>query len=328
MTEPSYPNAENGLPLRAEQYLNTTKRVLSSAAEVIAPGSGLSPLEVFTAPSERRDDDQGLVLDSDQEYRLREIVAELGFGRTTDKTAEMAGLHEGYVAVIEGGQAHKVKAQEELCDGAGTLIFSATPNRKITKQVERESSARILGIDVTEVGETEYDVVRQIAESQPGFIPLPEGDIALPFSYDIDDNYQVGSEESGQFVQIGTRGSRPVIMLRIDRDNSEEAGKQKDRKQPGSADVMTIISSVLSQIGDDETSIGFITSSTYEASRSIDALRSGLKTERQTEVIAYGTARLAAVKGEEMPAPGPINQLSGELYKVAKQQALLKSELI
>ncbi|MDQ5885646.1 MAG: hypothetical protein QG628_43 [Patescibacteria group bacterium] len=327
MTEPTYPNVENGMLIRAEQYLNTTNRVLSEAAELVAPEAGLTPLEVFAAPNERRDDDKGLVLDSEQEHRLRQIATELGFGRPTDKTAEMAGLPAGYVAVIEGGQAHKVKAQEELSANAGTVIFSATPHRKITKQAERESGARILGVDESEVDKTEYEVVRQIAESLPGFAPLPEGDITLPFSYDIYNNFQVGNEESGQFVQIGTRGNRPVIMLRIDKDVSEEAAKQNDRKQPGSAEVMSIVSSVMSQTGDYTSSIGFITSSTYEASRSIDAFRSGLKTNRQTEVISYGTARLAAVKGEDIPAPGPINQLPGELYKIAKQQTRLANEL-
>lgn len=327
MTEPTYPDKEHNLIEQAEQYITATSRVLNMAAEIVAPDSSLTPQDVFEAPTERRDDAPGLQLSTDQEEQLRGIASELGFGRTTDKSAELAGLGDGYVAIIEGGQAHKVKAQVELSNTAGTLIFSATPNRKISKDVERESSARILGIDVSEVGDTEYEVVRQLAESLPGFAPLAEGEQALPFSYDIFHDFQVGTEKSGQFIQIGTQDSRPVVLLRIDKDTSEDARKRNDRKQPGSAAVMNIVSTALSLAGDTETPIGFLTSSTYEASRTIDAFRSGLSTQRQTEVVSYGTARLAEVKGEDIAAPGPINQLPGELHKIAVQLTRLQQEL-
>lgn len=321
------PKPPQGPQERAETLITRNDAVLRAAVEIVSlDNPEANPLEVFAAPGEVRAAGVALELSAEQEKALRNNVGELGFGRESDLTAEQVGLPSGYVALIEGGQPHKVEAQRRLTESAGTLLFAGSPFRMITGAAERASGARILGTDAENVGATEYDMVRQLAESQPDFAANEAGDEVLPFGYDIQHGYEVTEGPTGQFVKIGTVNGRDVVLLRIDRENYEEDGKPKYRLQPDSAAVMGIVSDVLAAAGDSETSIGFLTSATYQPSRDIDAVRAGIRYNRQFGVVTYGTARLAEVKGEPV-APGPINQLPGELHKVALQTAKLRTEL-
>jgi len=322
------PKPPQGPREQAEALMNRNEGILRAAVGVISPDNPeASPLEVFSSPREVRATGVALELTAEQEDRFRSIAGELGFGRETDKTSEQAGLPDGYVAVIEGGQSHKVEAQCRLVESASTLIFAGSPHRKITAEAERASGARVLGIDPESVGVTEYDVVRQIAEAQPDFVPNETGDEVLPFGYDIWRNHQVTEDPTGQFIKIGTVNDRDVVLLRIDRENyQDDAGKSRYCFQPNSAAVMGIVSDVLAKRGDDDTPVGFLTSATYQPSRDIAAVSAGIRYDRQFGVVSYGTSTLAEVKGE-VAKPGPINQLPGELHTTATQTAKLRKEL-
>jgi hypothetical protein len=314
---------------RAEQLIEHMDQQLQAAVEVVAPGTELTVAETFSLPAERRDDDPGLELSEDQEASLRAIAANLGWGRTGDKSPEDQNLRPGYVAIIEGGQPHKVIAELTLAlEGNPSVLFVAgSPNRMITAEAERESGSRILGIPKEMLASTEYGVNRQLVEAFDGFEDYPEGDTELGLGYDIDNNNQLTGISTGQFLRLGKINGAPVILMRIDRENYMDGDQVKYRKQPDSAAVMQIVDAAL-KAGDDtaELQIGFVTSSTYEPSRAVDQIRAWAKTGREVELVTYGTERLAEVKG--VPSqPGPINQLPGELRKADDSLQKLRQEI-
>jgi len=308
----------------AQEVLDHSQEVLGRAVEVVSPHNpNADPLEVFPASGERRADDVGLVLSSEQEQDLRSIAAELGFGRLADQTPSELGLY-GACMVLEGGQAHKTLAEAGLVlDDAGTtpsmLVFSASGHRRVG-DAEAETTSRILGVPVEQVGETEYDVAAQVASHLPGYEGLAQPEV-LPWGYDINDGFSLTEGPSGQLVRVGTIGDIPVVLLRVDRQDyvDDATGKPRYRNQPGTAEVIGIVDAVQRDRGDIDTPIAFVTSSTYEASRLPDAMCASLTTGRIVGVPTYGAQRLAEVKGEPLPAPAPINQLPGEFNRMAAQ---------
>ena len=151
----------------------------------------------------------------------------------------------------------------------------------------------------------------------------------LPFSYDIHNNFTTSNEATGQFKMLGWVGSTPVIMMRVDREDyiDTESNKPKYRNQPQTADVIAIVDAVQRQEDETEHPIAFVTSATYEPSRTVDAARASLKIRRPVGVATYGTARLASVKGEDVPQPAALNQLPGELHKLATNTRKLEAAL-
>lgn len=332
MTEPyEYPRTPRQY---AEQVLDRSQQILQSAVEVVRPDSieGLDSLRVFPAPGERCADDPGLELSETQETQLRKVAAELGFGREGNRTITELGLRGGDV-IIEGGQAHKMLAEamlvvDDTFADPYTIIITASPHRQI-KEAEAKITARVLGIGEEEVGETEYDVARQVAESLPAFKPLKPERI-LEVGYDIDNDFALTDEPKGrQFTYIGHQRTTPVFLLRVDRENYEEDGHQKYRKQPDAAAIIGIVDAARKVDGGDGTNIpiSFVTSGTYEASRNVAATRAALETNRVVGVATYGTALLAKTKRETALAPAPINQLPGELHKMAAEVAKLEEIL-
>jgi hypothetical protein len=322
MDEPEITN--RGPEKHAREVLERSKQALRKAVEVVAGTPDADPLSVFPAPNERRADDAGLSLSEDQESTLRQAAAELGFGREQNLTPSEVGLQGAHV-VIEGGQGHKIKAEllSVLGDGAAepkSFVFAASPNRQI-KGTEAEVTQRVLGLeDSSQVGATEYDIAKQIANQAPGFQAHEQE--TLPFSYDINNNFAAGTEQSGQLVRIGQIGEAPVLLLRVDRENyTDDEGQAKYRNQPGTTDIISIVDKTVSS---KEEPIAFVTSGTYQPSREVDATRAALATNRIVGVATYGTAQLAEVKGESTPAPAPINQLPGEFHKLAQQVTKLE----
>lgn len=312
---------------RTEQLIEDMSQQLAAAVEVVAPGSDAEIKDVFTLPSERRDDDPGLELTAEQETNLREVAAQLGWGRQADKTPESQGLNPGFTAIIEGGQPHKVMTELLVASAGqpGLYFVAGSPNRQITNEAERASGCNILGVSGDALADTEYDVNRQLVESMVGYAALDGGDLVLDASYDIDNGNQPSVGQSGQFVRIGHINGSPVVLMRIDREDYMDGDQPKYRKQPDSAGVMKIVSEVAGGLVHSDQ-IGFVTSSTYEPSRSVDQIRSWAQTGRQIELVTYGTDSLARVKG--VPSqPGPINQLPGELRKADASLQLLKQEL-
>ncbi len=320
----------------AQEVLGRSKEALWRAVTVVSPENPqASPFEVFSAPGEVRADDAGLMLTAEQETELRSAAAELGFGRETDRTIGELGL-SGASVVLEGGQPHKIVAEAQLALAESiaprAIYFSAAVDRKITGAAEQASAAR-LGVSA----ETEYKVAQNIAEQLPGFWK-PEGAnaVVLPMSYDLALEgeatrpaltYALGAEHSGQFIRIGKVGEADVVMVRVDRSYYVDKEGNRKYKQPGPADLLSIIDAARRQQDDESTPIALVTSATYQPSREVDAVAASLKTDRVMGVATYGTARLAEVKGETVPAPGPINQLPGELHKLAKEVQKLEAAL-
>lgn len=312
----------------AEQVLHDSETALHDAVAAVNPENpDANALEVFPAPGEVRAEDPGMQLSIERGEALRAAAAQLGFERPTDAMASSLGL-SGAHFIIEGGQPHKIVAEAGLVmDDAGadptTLIFSASPYRKITSDAEKASCINQFG----EVPATEYDVARRAAESLPGFQPTSEDEV-LEFGYDIDANFQITNDATGQFVRIGYVNDAPVIMLRIDREEyTDEEGAAKYRKQPGADAVMAIVDAVTAESGDATAPIAFVTSATYQPSRSVDAAKIGLNSGRVIGVATYGTERLADVNGTALPAPRRLDQLPGEMYKLAQEIEKLRAAL-
>jgi hypothetical protein len=313
----------------AEQLLRQNQEALAAAVAIISPETpDADPLTVLPAPGELRAEDQGLNLTTEQESQLRIVAAEFGFGRETDLTLGEQGIRGAHV-IIEGGQAHKVMAEalmvlEDKVATPSTLIFTATPYRNITNVEERISTSRLLGHS----NATEYDMVHDLITSLPGFEPNEE--IELPMGYDIHDEFTVSDQANGQFKLLGTINNAPVVLLRVDREEyAGDDGTTKYRKQPNTADIMSIVDGISAMQGDELLPVAFVTSATYQPSRMLDAVAVGLRTGRPMGIATYGTARLAAVKGkgEATPAPAPINQLPGELHKMALETQKLEAAI-
>jgi hypothetical protein len=252
---------------------------------------------------------------------LRATIAELGPGRETDRTLSELGLF-GANVVIEGGQPHKVVAELGMVlddhNASPQAIILSGSSRTITNPAEVASAER-LGVSAA----TEYEMVRKVVESTEGFKPLPL-DTILRLSYDIDNQYAVGHDSAGQFIHIGTLLDADVILMRIDREHFIGS---TPGTPPNSGDVMKIVHEITRANGDDTSPVALVTSATYQPSREVDAARVAVQTGRTIGVPTYGTSRLASVKGEPVPAPAPINQLPGELHKLALQTELLRQTL-
>src|SRR3989344_8871349 len=96
---------------KAAETLERQAHALAGAVVAVGPeNSAASPLEIFPEPGERRADTE-FSLPPEQESAFRTAMAKLGIGRETDLTATEIGLRSGYVAIIEGGQAHKMVAE-------------------------------------------------------------------------------------------------------------------------------------------------------------------------------------------------------------------------
>jgi len=324
--EHAVPNPEQ----YASKLLARVDETLGRAVEILAPNNtGERPLDVFPDPKEVRADAEPLDLTTEQESEVRALVAELGFGRETDLTLSEQGLFGAHV-IIEGGQPHKIRAEAEMVLGdtasvPATIVFSASKNRKISSEAERASAER-LGVG-SAAEYSEYDVARRVAEQLPGYMPL-EQDEVMSFGYDIHNGHAVVEEPTGQLITIGYIGKTPVVLLQVDReDYVDENGKSKYRLQPTPADLMKIVDTVSTTLGDENSPVAFVTSATYQPSRMVDGAIAALESHRTIGVATYGTKSLAEVKGDTIPAPAPLNQLPGELRKAAQEAERLRAVL-
>lgn len=299
-------------------YIAERQHWLADAVEVVTGNRELDPLMVFPPPAEVRAESLSLELTDDQELALREIAGRFGVGGEVDvpSTAEHV--------VIEGGKPWKVEAELALAKGAATIIVAGSPYRVIGEDETTYMHAKLKD-KLSE--QDEYGMVGQIVAMQPGFEPLAQPEV-IPFGYDITKDHTLMTEFTGQIVLIGHIRNRPVIHMRIDRENyfDEVEQKHKYRNQPDGAAVMGIVSDVLLACGDYSSSVGVITSSTY-ASRVIDAKRVGLKKGRNFEVGMYGRQTLANVKGEAVAEPVAIEQIPAELHTIHQKISQLESEV-
>jgi hypothetical protein len=259
-----------------------------------------------------RDDAKEPELNPDKEAELREIAGRFGIGGEQDIQSDAS------VQIMEGGKPWKVEAEAAIAQG-DTVIFAGSSHRKIGDD-ERQYMHEKYGVDA----DTELEMIVAIAKKQEGFVPLEENEI-LPFGYDIHNNFSLIAEQTGQLIKVGELNGKPVLVLRVDREDfTDEEGQKKYRNQPNSADLMVFVSDAMSTAGDDESSIGIVSSNTY-ASRAVDTLIAGLKANRTFSVGMYGRQTLAGVRGQEVADPSPFNQLEGELHVMHQKLANLRA---
>lgn len=319
---------EASLQNQFEAYVAERRGWVSNAADILAGKTGANVEETLPLPMEQqqgvRRDSATPELDPEGEQRLREIAGRFGIGGEQDVTLEAAGLPGGHVAVLEGGLVWKMTAESKISNGhASEYVYAGSPYRNTTDAEHAFEVAR-LEINADNTSTTEYDAARLVAESAAGYVPLEE-EIVLPFGYDIHSGFSVTSESTGQLVQIGTRDGKPVLLLRVDRENyidEEDNNKPKYRKQPDTAAIMGIMSDVLTAKGDVQTAVGIITSNTY-ASRALDTMRAGYTRGRQFGVAMYGRQTLADTKGETVSEPTELFQIPGELRVMWEKLQLL-----
>jgi len=323
MNNMNQPENKNPESLRAE-IISKYEASLDRAVLAVSGEVGTSINDVFPNPrsEERRADvafDDSVVYD---EEAFRAAMAEMGPGRVENRGAKEVGLQEGYVALVEAGQAHKIVAELNVIfnkdEIAPSAVIIAASSERILPEQERIVTAGVLGIDQDSVGRTEYDISRQSLLSQPGFEQAE--DEILPYSYDSE-GALVPGEDSQQFVKVGSLNGADVVLMRIDREYNEDGSYS----QLDNIAKMNVISDILSEQGNDSTEIGFATSATYEPSNVVSSFHSQSETSRPTKVISYGTQELAGVKGGEPTLPA-LNQLAGEAYKVAQQIDSLRNQ--
>ena len=293
-----------------EQYVADRKAWLQEGLEILG-------LDVYPEPTEVRADGEDLGLSADQEIAFREVAGRFGLGGEVDVVS--GARHQ----IIEGGKPWKIEAEAAIADKAETVIYAGSPHR-IIGQDERDYLTTKYGAELPDQV-SEYYAAVMIATNQKDFV-ISESSV-LPFGYDIDNGHTLVQEQTGQLVQMGTQNGRPVLALRVDREDYEdEEGNKKYRNQPDSAALMGFIADVLSATGDDVSSVGLNTSNTY-ASRAIDAVRAGLSRGRVFEVGMYGRETLAEIQGKPATEPTAINQIPGELHAMSAKLSALQAEL-
>jgi hypothetical protein len=111
--------------------------------------------------------------------------------------------------------------------------------------------------------------------------------------------------------------------MRIDRDDYvDKSGKAKYRNQPRTDDIIKITSDIHN---DRRHPIAFTTSGVYAPSRRLSVALAGLKLNRSVNLVAYGNKLVNEVRGTDLAAP--LNQLPGELHRMAEIAVDLEAEL-
>ena len=298
----------------AEHVLVQSETLLNEAVAIAFPEQpSLNPLLAFPKPNEVRVESPNLPELSDQRKSiLLSMASELGFGRPENVTLSEQGLI-GATVIIEGGQPHKMLAEglmvvEDDQAQPKLIIISASPHRVIEGVAEVASAERLFG----RAGKTEYDVALDVARALPGFTEYPEHNF-LAASYDIDNNFAVSQELTGQFKSVGAISGTPIVLMQINR--RELADKKYDR-QPGTANVIAIVDAVTRAAGDESSAIVNVTSGTYRPSRTLGVALAGLSANRPVGIATYGNDFLNYIKGEDDPAP--IGQLPSELHVMSQ----------
>jgi hypothetical protein len=307
----------------AEHVLVQSETLLNEAVAIAFPEQpSLNPLLAFPKPNEVRAESPNLPELSDQRKSiLLSMASELGFGRPENVTLSEQGLI-GATVIIEGGQPHKMLAEGLMVVGdeqaqPKLIIISASPHRVIDGVAEVASAERLFG----RAGKTEYDVALDVARALPGFTEYPEHNV-LAASYDIDNNFAVSQELTGQFKSVGAISGTPIVLMQINR--RELADKKYDR-QPGTANVIAIVDAFTRAAGDESSAIVNVTSGTYRPSRTIGVALAGLSANRPVGIATYGNDLLNYIKGED--APAPIGQLPSELHVMSQQLVKLDEAL-
>jgi hypothetical protein len=307
----------------AEQVLAQAELVLSAAVGIAFPETpDLDPVQAFPKPTEVRAESPGIPeLTEDRQARLMDKASLFGYGRAEDVTLSEQGLF-GATVNYEGGQPHKMYAEALMVvndrqANPKAHILSASPYRELKSESEIASAKRLFG----RAGRTEYDVGFDVARALPGFIEYPEP-IVLNASYDVNNDFAVSDEPTGQFQTIGEIDGAPFILMEISRRVLENG---KYDNQPRTDDVIAIVDAVSRAQGDEDSPIVNVTSGTYVPSRALGVAIASLSANRLVGIAAYGNDRLNKIKGTN--ARAPVDQLPAELHVVATRSVKLRQVL-
>ena len=307
----------------AEQVLTQSEGVLLDAVAIAFPESpDLDPIQAFPKPTEVRAESPDIPeLTDERKAILLEKAGELGFGRAENVTLSEQSLADSIV-VLEGGQPHKMLAEAHMVvddpdANPKVIVISASPHRELKNPAEIASAEQLFG----RAGKTEYDVAFDVARALPGFKEwqTPQASNA---AYDINDDFVVSEESTGQFKTVGQIGFTPVILMQINRRDLD--GGKYDR-QPKTADVISIIDAITKAGGDGDSPIVHVTSGAYRPSRTLGVALAGLTADRLIGIATYGNDLLNKIKDDN--APPPVNQLPSELHEMARQAIDLRQAL-
>ncbi|MFI5270783.1 MAG: hypothetical protein ACHQT9_01925 [Candidatus Saccharimonadales bacterium] len=308
----------------AEQVLAQSEGVLVDAVAIAFPESpDLNPIDAFPKPSEVRAESPDIPeLTDERKATLVEKASELGFGRAENVTLSEQGLIDSIV-ILEGGQPHKMLAEAHMVVDdpeakPKTIIISASPHRELENPAEIASAESLFG----KAGKTEYDVALDVVRALPGFEEWQRPQV-VQASYDINNDFAVSNESTGQFKIVGQIGSTPVILMQINRRDLE--GGKYDR-QPKTAHVIGIIDAITKAKGDGDSPIVHVTSGAYRPSRALGVALAGLTADRLIGLATYGNDLLNKIKDDN--APPPVGQLPSELHEMARQAEDLKQALV
>jgi hypothetical protein len=303
---------------------------IETSAQAIG-GENASVEDIFELPPDVRDEAPTPAWNPEQEAIARELGEKLGYAAEQNVPSGT----RGGVALLEGGKAWKIMAEAEaLKDEVDlkSIVVSGSPYRqigteekqfmlkKLKDKVEARFSEIAAGsVEVERVMDwyarqvdsySEYDVAMIVAES---LTQRPDVTI-LPLAYGLSEENPLQYYETGQFMKVGiTEREQDVILMRVDREiYTDDTGQSKYRHQPDPVRRMGLIADILEAEDDKDTSVIFVTSNAY-ASRAIDAIRAGLKYNREFAAAMYGRATLAEVKSEEMLPGARLNQLPGDI---------------
>lgn len=263
--------------------------------------------EVFPDPSQkdrREDVVWGLEITPEQEEAFRGVVSELGIGRSHDLSPAELGVDDGYTAIMEGGQPHKLIAQldvvlDENQPVPGAIFMTADTGRELAES-EQELAKKYLGFGAGDtLPKDEYELALSTVLRHEGFLPDSSGAIT-------------NDHGSYTMLYLGSIGEIPVHLMGLKREyNYPDEPKRFDRLN-NQQKMETIAQS------SDAKETVFVTSGSYQPSNEIQAIAATEKINKPVLVASYGTESMASVKGEDNPGPTELNQLGGEMFKVAK----------
>jgi hypothetical protein len=315
--------------------LQQISKALERATFHVTGEVGRNPLEVFPDPKtaqRRADVVWNPNLSEEQEQRFRADMGEIGPGITTDIGPAEVGFENhrypnwGYIAILEGGQPHKMIAQLRIIRDPGRDLLpiaiwqTASADRKIGDD-EIKFMAKYLGCDISEVGETELDVAEQILRHEadfevmiPGLNKMPTDEVYQSAKGSLMDPYFIG-----KFLNPSPEDPNDTAQVYVQL-MGVKAGSDR-YTQASNADKMRQVIEFLDS-DDPLPRVGFVTSATYQPSNVISAHLVAQETGVNVQVLSYGTERLAQVRGIEPEQPA-LHQLGGEAYKTAELLAEL-----
>ena len=295
-------------------------------AALIVGGEGSTVRTVFDMPTTPRDDAPMPDWNEEQVAGVYNVATMLGYGADE---AVPSGL-SGAAFVLEGGKVWKIQAEAAAIKyekNPRSIIFVGSDKRKIGDDEQQHISSTLRQ---TEEGfpsvETEYDVAFALSQKAVNAAQMTHP-FTLGFGYEVAPGNPVIRKSTGQLKYVGrTAAGQSVELLRIDREDYEQDGKNMYRNQPQPNRVMGIVSEILKAQGI-KVPVALMTSGTYAGSREVDVWRAGLEMGTTFGVNKYGRNDIAAIR-PTVPNKMPLNQIPGEFRQYFEKLDSLLDSLV